>query len=215
MISNVNTTSHWDKVVQSPNYHLPHNPNMNNKPTPLSQPASPHQLLRNLPTPKLVAKALQPRLEHVGTPQLLRNQYNRRLLALVAQPTQRRTRTIQRLNQGLVVYAIGCYDEIHSRGRRYIVCFPIQCFYFDPAIPITATFLPLPRLWKHDIQILSDVLAQQFEDVVLVCGGVLGDFGSEGECDDAGDAGTEFEDVRGGGEQGGCKEEVCGGGEPG
>jgi transposase InsO family protein len=159
MISNVNTTSHWHKVVQSPSGHLPHNPNMNNKPTPLSQPASPHQLLRNLPTPKLVAETLQPRLKHVGTPQLLRNQYNRRILAILAQSTQRRTRTIQRLNQGLVVYAIGCYDEINSRSCGYIICFPIQCFYSNPAIPITATFFPLPRLRKHDIQIMSDVLA--------------------------------------------------------
>jgi hypothetical protein len=57
-------------------------------------------------------------------------------------------------------------------------------------------------------------VAQQFEDVVLVCGGVARDFGGEGEGDDAGDAGAEFEDGGCGREEGGCEEEVCRGGEP-
>jgi len=49
---------------------------------------------------------------------------------------------------------------------------------------------------EHGIEVLSDILTEQFEDVGLVGGGVAVDFWGEGEGDDAGDAGAEFEDGR-------------------
>lgn len=65
------------------------------------------------------------------------------------------------------------------------------------------------------MEVCGDVLAEELEDVGLVCGCVFCYEGTEAECDDAGDAGTEFEDGGGGGEEVVGEEEVCGGGDPG
>lgn len=79
---------------------------------------------------------------------------------------------------------------------------------------IRRVFLPLLRSRKDIFEVGGDVFAQEFEDVVLVCCGVVGYFGAEGEGDDAGDAGAEFEDCGGGCEERVGGEEVCGGAEP-
>lgn len=58
-------------------------------------------------------------------------------------------------------------------------------------------------------------MAQEFENVGLVCGDVVADLGGEGKGEDARDAGAEFEDGGSGCEEGMGGEEGGGGGEEG
>lgn len=66
-------------------------------------------------------------------------------------------------------------------------------FFVATLTRLTLAFA-LPRRRQHAVEVLGDVLTEQFEHVGLVGRGVSVDFWGEGEGDDAGDAGAELED---------------------
>jgi len=192
---------------------------MHHKATSLSQ-ALIQQPIRNLPDPELIMEALEPGLKDIRAPQLLCNQAERWCLCAASQPTQGRTRRIQRLDESFVVYAVTRYHEIDVAPTSNGIHLPVQNFDCDMFAAISARLL-----WKlvfacllpgrqHHRQVFSDVLAEDFQDVVLVCGRVMGYASTEGQGDDARYASAEFKDGGGGRQECVGKEEVCGGGDP-
>lgn len=67
---------------------------------------------------------------------------------------------------------------------------------------------------QHHSQVFGDILAEKFQDIILVCGCIMGHAGTESQGDDAGYASAEFQDGRGGRQKCVGEEEIGGGGDP-